>query len=220
MFMTRMALDPQRPETQRALASPIMLHRAVQEAADSPGCLTPWRIEQVQHRTYLLMVSVYRPSMLQLHEQYGVLGAFPSWESKNYDDLLDAAEAGTQWRFSLCACPQCISCAQDEMHLRLHAMTLRTTSALKQWLMEQAPGGGFQVEEDALNVVRSGWQVVSPSAPGGTEALLCQQVQYEGLLRVEKQAAFRRTLTEGIGPCRAWGMGLLTVMRPGGVLHV
>lgn len=220
MFITRMALDPQRPETQRALASPMTLHRAVQEAADSPGCPTPWRIEQVQHRTYLLIVSVYRPSMLRLHEQYGVLGAFPSWESKNYDDLLDTVETGTQWRFSLCACPQCISCAQHEMHLRLHAMTLRTSSALKQWLLAQAPGGGFRVEEGALDVLRSGWQVYSPSAPGGAEALLCQQVQYEGLLRVEEQATFRRTLTEGIGPCRAWGMGLMTVMRPGGVLHV
>ena len=38
-------------------------------------------------------------------------------------------------------------------------------------------------------------------------------VTYEGVLRVTDAALFRRTLTEGIGRGKAYGMGLLTVMR-------
>ena len=40
-------------------------------------------------------------------------------------------------------------------------------------------------------------------------------VTYEGLLTVTDAALFRRTLTEGIGRGKAYGLGLLTVMHRG-----
>ena len=42
-------------------------------------------------------------------------------------------------------------------------------------------------------------------------------VTYEGLLTVTDVQAFREALTNGIGRGKAYGMGLLTVMRSRGV---
>ena len=39
-------------------------------------------------------------------------------------------------------------------------------------------------------------------------------VAYEGLLTVTDAEAFRHTLTEGVGRGKAYGMGLLTIIRP------
>lgn len=218
MFLTRMALDTNRPETQQALSSPEQMHHAVEQAADSPGQRCLWRFDRIGHKTYLLMVSCYRPAMLPLHERYGIAGAFPSWETRDYDDLLEQIIAGTVWSFRLCAGVEAFPGTEETMHRRFQRIALRTSDLQKAWLQAQAAPCGFACPAESLTVLGNG--LLTLRSEHHQRGALYHQVWFDGLLRVTDEALLRRALLEGVGFGRSYGMGLITVMKPGGILHV
>lgn len=82
------------------------------------------------------------------------------------------------------------------------------------WLQEQGAAHGFSVAEDTAYSTQMRWYTFTKKA-GSRVRLL--GVTYEGLLTVTDVQAFREALTNGIGRGKAYGMGLLTVMRSRGV---
>ena len=77
-------------------------------------------------------------------------------------------------------------------------------------LLARAEKHGFALEADQFGVVSNKWYSFRKH---GERRVSLLAVTYEGVLRVTDAALFRRTLTEGIGRGKAYGMGLLTVMR-------
>lgn len=207
MFITRMALDVMRAETKAALNSPIALGAAVKEAADSPERETAWRVEQLGYRTYLLMVSLYRPAMLTLHERFGIAGSFPSWETEDYDGVLESATEGTRWHFNLIACPQRIVRDAECAAVCVPAANLAAEETQKDWLVKTAAQNGFFVEKNEFVVMDESWRQRAEQ----NRVILWRQIAYEGRLTVTDQELFYRVLTEGVGLERGMGMGLLTV---------
>ena len=78
----------------------------------------------------------------------------------------------------------------------------------RQWLAERAEKHGFRLE--GFDVVQSRW-LRFYKKNGRPVTLL--SVTYEGLLEVTDMALFRDVMTNGIGRGKAYGQGLLTVMR-------
>ena len=80
----------------------------------------------------------------------------------------------------------------------------------KQWLIEQSKKRGFAIREDGFEVVSSQWLHFDKR---GRNAVTLLSATFEGVLTVTDEVLFRKTLTEGIGRGKAYGMGLLTLMR-------
>ena len=61
MYLTRVAIDTKRRETMRALASPGILHGAVERCFTGERKRRLWRIDALQHGTYVLILSEDAP---------------------------------------------------------------------------------------------------------------------------------------------------------------
>ena len=194
MFLTRMALDTKREDTQALLQDTGRMQREIR-AAFAGGNMQPlFRLETISSRLWLVVLSRLRPSLHAAHERYGYLGAFPSWETLDVDSELEHAEAGTTWDFELNASPVGIAPDPDPAWLEPYR--------LNQWLARQGEPCGFELRE--ARVTRSLWQPVDENA----WLLLAD---WTGVLTVRDQDSFTWAVSAGIGNGRENGVGLMTI---------
>lgn len=206
MYLTRMELDVSRRKTCIALDALEMLHGAVESAFSGPRRRRIWRVDKCQGRCWLLILSEDRPDLISVSAQFAPPGA--TWETKDFDVLLRRIENGGLWQFRISANPT-YSVARPNARGRVCAHT--TANHQREWLIEQGSKHGFSVAKDEFDIVQTQWYSFSKG--------VCKQkvrmlgVTYEGILRVTDAKAFRDALCNGIGREKAYGMGLMTLMR-------
>lgn len=223
MYLSRVALDGTKRATMLALQNPAMFHGAVERSFEPRTARSLWRIDELGGQRYLLLLSREKPELSGLAAQFGTQDA-P--ETRDYDVLLARITPESRWQFRLHANPT-YSSGGDGKRGKVHACTIVSSPASLRpgaqepktqvgWLMHQAQTHGFTVQADELSVQKMQWY--SFSKEHGEQVKLLG-VTYEGLLTVTDADKFRQALTEGIGRGKAYGMGLLTVVRPSGARH-
>lgn len=217
MYMSRVALDLTKRATMLALQNPAMFHGAVERSFEPRAERSLWRIDELGGQRYLLLLSQEPPELSALAEQFGTQAA-P--ETRDYAPLLARIAPGSRWQFRLHANPT-YSSGGDGKRGKVHACTLvqmpesarpGTPEPKTQtgWLMRQAQAHGFSVREDEFGVKKIQWYAFGKE--NGAQVKLLG-VTYEGILTVTDADSFREALVSGIGRGKAYGMGLLTVMR-------
>lgn len=191
MFLTRMALDVNREETRVLLADPGQTRQAVMSAFDYGNVL--WRIDELAHRTWLVMLSYIRPDLWEVHQRYGYLGAFPSWETLDFDRELEDAHDGTSWMFDLCAAPVGTQTAPSE--------DWTSREFLNGWLTAQGETCGFRLVY--TDDPKTEWR------QAGEQWLLL--VRWRGKLCITDEEQFLWAIARGIGGARELGAGLMTI---------
>lgn len=206
MYLTRMELDVSRRETMLALATPERLHGAIERSFAGQRRRRLWRIDEWKGGVYLLL-SEEKPDLSAACTQF----SFPraGWETKDYTPLLSRVQVDSRWSFRLCANPTYSVPGAYDVRGRVCAHT--TIEHQRQWLMQQAEKHGFSLREGEYDVTHARWQHFRKGAEGHKVSLL--GVTYEGLLRVTDAEAFCTALCQGIGREKAYGMGLMTLMR-------
>jgi CRISPR system Cascade subunit CasE len=212
VFLSRIALDTRLNNTRRAVASPAILHAAIE------GCFFPrrdegnerklWRLDALSGKMYLLLLSPERPDFQRFAAQF--CSADISGETKDYDALLAKVEAGSSWRFRLRANASHSEKSKDNARGKIYAHV--TVEQQRAWLVKKAPGCGFSLAEDAFEVTASDTQQFRRGARQDKPIVLGVAV-YEGTLAVTDAGLFRKALCSGIGRAKAYGCGLLTVAR-------
>ena len=193
MFLTRMALDVNRPDTMALLADPVRMQREVR-AAFAGGNMQPlFRMEMIGSRLWLVVLSRLRPTLYAAHERYGYPGVFPSWETFDFDETLELAETSTTWNFTLSASPRGVALAADPAWLDSYPVL--------RWLEEQAALSGFQVKEARVSL--NEWRSVDDA--------FIHVCVIEGVLTVTDQDTFVWAVSSGIGNARENGAGLMTI---------
>lgn len=209
MYLSRVELDPARRSTMTALAAPQKFHGAVESAFSGERRRRLWRLDRLGEKLYLLLLSEEMPDLSGVVEQFGT-GAVP--ESRNYDPLLARITPGSRWQFRLAANPT-KSCKDAQKPAARGTVAAHcTTQYQKQWLLDRAAKHGFALTEDSFTVTRVQWHHF---AKHGTRPVSLLAVTYEGVLQVTDPEAFRNLLCQGMGRGKAYGLGLLTVMRGG-----
>ena len=208
MYLSRLQLDLTRRSTMKALASPNLFHGAIEQSTPGPRERNLWRIDTLGNRTYLLILSQRKPELSGVSEQFGSLSDAESWETRAYEPLLNRVSNGSSWHFRLTANPT-ISKASASSE-RGKVLGHITTTYQKQWLIERAEKHGFQLEIEAFDVVQSRWLRFRKGTDGGRQVTLLS-VTYEGILTITDEDLFRKTLTQGIGRGKAYGLGMLTI---------
>lgn len=189
-----------------ALANSNHFHGALESCFSYTGSRKLWRLDNVNGTMYLLILSQEEPNLSSFCKQFSP--SQDSWETKDYTPLLENLKAGTIWRFRLTSNPT-ISHRTDK-DKRGKVLAHITTEYQRKWLIERSEKNGFQLFENDFNITGNKWQRFIKRDRCNVTFL---SVTYEGLLNIKDVVLFRKVLTEGLGRGKAYGMGLMTVMR-------
>ena len=203
MYLSRVTLNITLRETMRALVSPSIFHGAVESSFDGARARRLWRIDDLNGKKYILILSEAIPELRDFSEQFGYAGEY---ESKDYMPLLNNILDGGKWRFRLTANP-----VVSKSHGKIMAHT--TPEFQKKWLVSRAEKLGFSLNEAEFQTVYSKWYDFRKKNGAGSSQVRLLSVTFEGLLTVTNAEHFKETLCNGIGREKAYGQGLLTIVR-------
>lgn len=209
MYLSRVSLDPHKRTTMIALANPQQFHGAVEQAFPGERRRRLWRLDPLGEKLYLMILSEDVPDLSGIEDQFG---SGEPGETKSYDPLLERILPGSVWHFRLAANPTTskVSVSLERGKVQAHV----TPEFQEKWLQTRAEKHGFCLK--SLQVTGSRWLRFRKGYHGRPVTLL--SVVYEGILEVTEPDLFRQVLREGMGRGKAYGQGLLTVMK-GGTSH-
>ena len=206
MYLSRIKINTARPQTMRALAAPNIFHGAI-EMCDEKRSRKLWRVDTLGGELYLLVLSEDQLDLTNAAEQFGYDSSF---DSKPYDSLLKRIVNGSKWQFRLTANPTVQK--YDDKKGRGKVLAHITTEFQEEWLKKQAEKHGFSLNDDEWLVTGSKWYIFRKNR-NSKNTVRILAVTYEGILTVNDVDAFIKALCSGIGREKAYGMGMLTVMR-------
>ena len=207
MYLSRIELDMNRRNTMIALASPQKFHGAVESAFPGERRRRLWRLDTLNGKLYLLLLSEDKPDLTGLCAQFGT-GAAP--ETRDYEPLLERVTLGSRWRFRLTANPTRSQKNPANPLARGALKPCYLEAEQEEWLLEQAKKHGFAIPDGAFQITQK--QTYHFTKEGRRPVTLLA-VTYEGILQVTAPEAFREMLGQGIGRDKAYGLGLMTILH-------
>ena len=199
------------------LASPRRMHAAVQAAF--PESLQPptagrilWRLDHGAHDAILYIVSPAKPDLTHLVETIG--RPTYGWQTRDYAPFLDRLTAGDRWAFRLLANPVHNARPADGTQ-RGKRFGHVTAAQQTDWFHRQARRHGFEVAANSTgqpDLLLRSRRTLRFDRQG--QVVTLTTAIFEGHLIVESPSALRAALTNGIGPGKAYGCGLLTLAAP------
>lgn len=241
MYLSRLMLDPRSRAVRRDLADCHAMHRTVmsafpavrkgEEARGQLGVLYRLEIHPRTGRPTLLVQSRVEPDWSRLTLDYlwetGGDEENPAW--KSVAQSFQCLEAGMVLVFRLRANPTrriATGNAAEAERWRGKRVDLRREQDQLDWLRRKGEQSGFQLlharASTAVPNVRAvpGQRLAGvrrssseEGEAGRVDRLTFGSVLFEGELVITDAPVFRRALEEGIGPGKAYGLGLLSVAR-------
>lgn len=211
-YISQIVLDPKNANTLAAIRNPYLFHGAVENAVNVPGLEKSGRILWRRDGDRILVVSETKPDLSHMETQFHGIGM-----TKEYL-LPEDVKEGDRFFFRLLANP-CRTCNITDKKTgkpkRIRAAA-RTDASQMSWLMDKAEHNGFAVKNHEVILVRSFWE--SLIRHHDDPPVQFQVAQYEGYLTVTDADLFRKALYQGLGKEKAFGCGLLSIIR--GESHV
>ena len=211
MYLSRVELDEARRTTMEALVNPEKLHGAVEAAFLGERRRRLWRLDRLGGKLYLLLLSEDKPELSDFMKQFGGPCTGPA-EVRDYSPLLQRVVSGEQWQFRLTANPtkSCRNRQNENARGTVHAHC--TVEYQKQWLLQKAEKCGFFVQPENFTVTSARWLRFF-KGENRRQPVTLLSVTYEGVLEVTDAQAFCKALINGIGRGKAYGLGLMTILR-------
>ncbi|MFI6785542.1 type I-E CRISPR-associated protein Cas6/Cse3/CasE [Micromonospora sp. NPDC050276] len=237
-YLSRIHLNPLRPQAQRMLRNPQVLHAAVLGGLSRQPVeeRVLWRLEAPnKHQLAVLVLTQSVPSWEHLVEQAGWPSADePQAMVKPYEPLLDQVQRGRTFAFRIKANPTSatkkprVPTQAQAQHLagerpRGVRVAHRKLPDQLDWLITRMGRAGCTVPTDLV----SGNDVPAVRATGRdrirfhkngrkeeASPVTLESVTFDGLLQIEDPALAREALLQGIGSGKAYGFGLLTLAPP------
>lgn len=207
MYLSRIELNIALRETMKALVSPSMFHGAVENSFEGERARRLWRIDDLNGKKYILILSETIPDLQQFSRQFGYPGKY---ETKDYSPLLERISNGGKWRFRLTANP--VISKSNGTGTRGKIMAHVTPEFQKKWLSNRAEKLGFSLNEEEFQTVQSKRYDFYKKDGGSSPRIRLLSVTFEGFLTVTDAEKFKETLCAGIGREKAYGQGLLTIV--------
>lgn len=240
-YLSRVWLNPRRSAAQRFLLDPQAAHAAVLAGVSRQPVTERvlWRLEpdpQTTHRLGLLILTESRPSWHHLVEQAGWPdGDEPQAVTRSYQPLLDTVVRGREFAFRLKANTVSASrhpdapSSQQKEHLatgerpRGVRIPHRTVAHQIDWLTTRVSRWGFAIPTDEAGlpqlrlIARDRMSFRKRQAAIGVgHPVVLQTATFDGLVQVTDPDAARHSLLRGVGPGKAYGLGMITLAPPVG----
>jgi len=209
MYLSRVELDTSLRNTKRAMVHLEMMHAAIERSSEEGRNL--WRIDKLNGKYYLLVLSQELPDLGILQEQFGRPDC--PGESKDYTKFVGQIKEGQRWRFRLKANP--VHAVKDSREGRGKTIAHVSEKWQREWLMKRAEKNGFSLEEDSFEITDVQWFRFGKNgaAPRSNKQISIKAVTFEGVLTVSNEELFKGALIGGIGREKAYGCGMMTLMR-------
>ena len=208
MYLSKITLDIRHPSVRQALRDANDMHRNIMAGFSMhSGKQTAradyqvlYRLFSKRNQLYLLVSSNDRPDIAAL-----ACRGFYTEDAMIRDiaALRDVFRVGMCLRFELLASP-CRKIGEEGRNSR--RKFLRTREEQAEWLNRKADAGGFQILQ--LDEIGERMDIIGRR---GSVDIKNSAVLFGGLLRITNVNAFWHSYTEGIGPGKAYGMGMLNV---------
>lgn len=189
MFLSKLTLNVSSREVRRDVGNPYELHRTLSRVLEGQDGRVLWRLETPTHGAPFVLVQS---------------PAVPDWEVLGGRYLRSAEIKVFTPLFK----------AERGLYFRLRANPVVTREGKRSglpdeekvgWLTRKAELGGFKLLGG--RVLETGF--VKARRKGAT--VMLSVATFEGALSVVDEVRFREVLEQGIGPAKAFGMGLLSV---------
>ena len=204
MYLTKIELDIRHRGIQRALGDCQQLHRLVMGLfgtdRKSAEVLYRLRLHRGGPAIYLYSQLPILPDRLVPGMAFGGERELSGW--------LAGMENGQIWRFDLLALPSKKTPREDGRNSQRRI--LRTKEERLRWLERKGAQSGFHLLS-CLELDGSQRSGRHPDERGGR--MYVDSSHYQGQLRIEDVQAFRAAVQKGIGPGKAYGLGMLLLNR-------
>ena len=167
-----------------------------------------WRIDQVNDKQYLLIVSRTKPDLNKL-EKYGVKG---SASTKNYDAFLASLQEGMHAKFRV-KLNAVKSLSDRTTHPKRGKVVVVTFKDLPSFFMECANANGFSINPEQIRITTSKelFQHYGEDKMSHVRMTLAAAT-FDGILTITDLEKFKKALMCGMGKKKAYGFGMLTVI--------
>lgn len=167
-----------------------------------------WRIDQVNDKQYLLIVSLTKPDLNKL-EKYGVRG---SASTKNYDEFLASLQEGMKAKFRV-KLNAVRSHSNRETHPKRGQLLPVPFKDLTSFFMARANANGFTINPEQVRITVSKDLFQHHGEDEGNQVCMAlAAATFDGVLTITDLEKFRNVLMHGLGKKRAYGFGLLTII--------
>ena len=229
MYLSRLVINPRNPDARRDLDDLYSMHRRVMSAfpqVDGPGdartqlaVLHRLDVDQRNGATVLLVQSGVKPDWNSLPPGYLALPGTPGDNpaTKSITQTLTTLSQGQILRFRLRANPTKkidSKSGPDGRRRNGRRVDLRTEMQQIDWLCRRGEQGGFRLlpvqPGSIVPAVRT--SIAEKHRTNGRSGILTiAAVLFEGALQICDADEFRRTISEGVGPSKSFGCGLLSI---------
>mgnify|MGYP002626197651 CR=1 FL=1 len=193
MFLSQMALDLTQPETQTFIHSVTYARQQISSLFSVSFSTLLWRLDDVNGRIWLTLLSPWRPDFGPLHDKIGFQGVFPSWFIEDYTQTLENLNTNDRYDFNICVCPY-----PPENH---QLSSQHILGDIYHWFSDQSHANGFQIL--SIHSLNSYWRMADQTY------ILYARIQ--GKLLITDPELFQTVLTKGIGFAKDSGAGLMTI---------
>ena len=206
MYMTRVLL--------RRKIAPNVIHGILSKAFPNKRSGETnenlWRIDILGYHYAFIIVSKEKPDLCQLENLIGKNSLAQEQTRKNlppnktieYTPFIESLNVGQVWKFRLSANPVEHKKQKDSKE-RGKVYALRTITEQHEWLERQGSRNGFTI--NSCNIVNDSWIAINN--------IRIRSVSFDGILTISDIDTFRMALTHGIGRGKAYGCGLLTIVK-------
>lgn len=210
MYLSRVEIDSQNRQKLRDLSHLGAYHNWVEqsfvdEVKNNQRSRKLWRIDELNGKAYLLIVSEAQPNLEAL-EKYGVTG---SGECKLYDEFINTLSEGQMLRFKATLNPIFSKSTGKKSGKRGRVYTPCSIDEKLKYLMDKSLKNGFSLQHDDYYITHSNCNILKKK---NIKDYHVSTVSYEGVLKITDSVAFRNALIKGIGKKRAYGCGMITVI--------
>lgn len=208
MYLSRVQVDRENRKKMKNLAHAGAIHSWVeqsfpQELERRVRSRKLWRLDRLNGREYLLVVSDTQPELKEL-EAFGVQGTA---QCKEYSPFLNTLTSGMKMGFRVTLNPVVAISNPDGKRGRVVPHV--TVEQQMDFLRQRAERNGFILEDGGFTIVERGYVEFRKS---GQKPIKLSKATYEGILTISDEDCFRKMLTEGIGKKKAYGFGLMTIV--------
>ncbi|MDD7305340.1 MAG: type I-E CRISPR-associated protein Cas6/Cse3/CasE [Peptoniphilaceae bacterium] len=207
MYISQVEIDLNNRKKMKELSHLGVYHSWVEDSfPDEEGKRSRklWRIDKINGRKYLIIVSENSPDINKL-EKFGVKSTA---RFKSYDKYLSTINQGDKMRFRVTLNP--IVSRKEEISKRGRVYPLLNYYDQANFLLERSEKNGFKLKLEDFAIVE---RKFVPLKKEGKKLVNLSKVTYEGLLTVTDKDLFYRSLTQGFGKKKAYGCGLMTVIK-------
>jgi CRISPR system Cascade subunit CasE len=215
MYLSRLKLG-ESTKCRAARFSATKLHGIIERCFDGDRERVLWRIDKLGGREYILILSNRLPNLSYAAEQI-CDGNEIIEDSKNYGKTLENVKSGDIYRFRLRANP--VRKTHDKNGEKERNITSAILSpngtgenvpSQKKWLLDRSKSLGFSTTEDTFQIVRTEWININKQ---NNRPFRFKAAEFEGILTVTDADLFKHTLEFGIGREKAYGCGMMTVIK-------